>query len=485
MCDTNHEKNTNTDLHAPHIVCKEKAHGVSSHLPKDVTRRDIIRFAAAGMGVAALGPMGAGLLREASGAPTTQNFTIILNLLGGVDTLNMVIPTSLPEYYTRRFMDPVTGLPTGPVSIAIPPGQELSLNGGPGNTGVNTYGLHPALPNIQQMWDNGDVAILHNMGYPIDNLSHFTSEDIYSLGVRGDFGSLGIPKSGWIARYADNYAPTPMGAVSVGVGRRLDFVGGTSNPFLVNSLATFRYLEDTAYLNNHEYRIEIIRDVLDNFAGTGLQGDIADAIGQGHDLADQIQAAVADYETFGSTADYRASNGNVYNIHRSMQDIARLLHFGFESRILYTGFGGYDTHGDQGAGTGRQANLFDRLDTAVEAFRQDAVAMGIWDQTVIILITEFGRRNFQNGSGGTDHGHGASFMAIGGGVTGGMYGNEISSADLNLDWVGQGSSDTDHGTDFRDMYRENLTDHLGADLAGVNTDVFPEPQPKNEVLGYI
>jgi uncharacterized protein (DUF1501 family) len=430
------------------------------------------------MGLSALGTLPKGLLPRAYGAPTGNPFFVVLNCFGGYDGLSLVIPTGVSEYYTRRFMDPVTGTPTGPVSIAVPPGTELSLAGGPGGAGTSGYGLHPALPRIQAMWNAGNVAFIHDVGYPQDNLSHFESEDIFSQAVRYEFEDLGIAPSGWIARYADRWAPTPLGAVGVGVGRRLDFEGGSSNPLLVDSLASFQFLSDPGAAANHLYRLQVIRDVLAGYSGTGVDQEVAEAIEQGHALADEIQAAVSGYT---STVLYRASNGVTYNIHRTMQDVARLVQYGFETKIFYTGFGGFDTHGNQAP---TMTALLDRLDTAVDAFRQDCVAMGIWDRVVILVVSEFGRRNFQNGSGGTDHGHDNVFLAIGGGVTGGHYGRQLSSLDLQKDWTGQGNTNTDHGVDFRDVYRAILEGHLGADPDELNEFVFPEPQPKSTTLGF-
>jgi uncharacterized protein (DUF1501 family) len=407
------------------------------------------------MGLAALGPFSGAFLKEARGAPTGNPFLVVINLSGGNDGINTVVPISLSNYYTRR--------PT----IAIPAGQELSLAGGPGST---SYGLHPALANLQGLWNDGDLAIVNKVGYPTANLSHFTSQDIYSLGVRGDFGPLGLQPSGWIARFADLYAPTSMGAVSVGQGRPLDFVGGTSNPFLVDNLANFRFLPDPAYANNHQYRLEIIRNILDGYSGTGLDQDVKDALAQGHELADQIQAAVTAYAGFGSSADYRASNGNTYNIHRSMQDIARLVYYGFETKIFYTGFGGFDTHGNQGGPVGAHANLLDRLDTAIAAFATDMKAMGVWDSTAIVVISEFGRRSDENGSAGVDHGHGNAFLAAGGPMIGGTHGQDLSSADLAANYPA-------YATDFRDLYKDLLSGHLGVDPA----PVFPEAQPPGTV----
>ncbi len=163
-----------------------------------------------------------------------------------------------------------------------------------------------------------------------------------------------------------------------------------------------------------------------------------------------------------------------YNIHRYMQDIARLVQHGFETRVFYTGFGGFDTHSSQGQGTGRQADLYERLDTALGAFKADMQAFGAWDDTVVIVTTEFGRRNFKNGSDGTDHGHAHCTLLAGGAVNGGAYGPDVTTTDLEENWL-------KYQVDFRDVYREVIDDHLGGD----GSAVFPESQEKNVTLGIV
>ena len=120
------------------------------------------------------------------------------------------------------------------------------------------------------MWDQNDVAVVQRVGYPVANLSHFESQDIYSYGVRNGFGGLGISPSGWMARFADLYAPTPLGAVALGVGRPTSFVGGSSNPLQVGSLAGFRFNSDsgsTGIVNNDALRKNVIKQVLAGAVG--------------------------------------------------------------------------------------------------------------------------------------------------------------------------------------------------------------------------
>ena len=436
----------------------KKQQKTGRHLPRGVSRRDILQLGLAGMGLSALGPL-SGLLPTARADVATQKFLVVIFLYGGQDGTNMLIPRTLGNYYSRR------------PNIQIAPGSELSLDSGPGAT--TTYGLHPKLTRMAARYAAGEVAFVNLVGYPTANLSHFTSQDIYSFGVRGEFAPLGLNESGWIARYADLYAPTSLGAVSVGVGRPLDLVGGTSNPLLVDGLSRFKFDVDYRHRHNHQHRLDTIRELLDGYSTTGITNEVAESLAQGHELADQVQAAVEDY-TPAPLATYQDSDGATHNIHRFLRDIATLVNYGFETQVFYTGFGGFDTHSNQGGTDGRHGDLLDRLDTALESFAQDMTTRGVWDNTTIVIASEFGRRNFENGSFGTDHGGAAPFVVMGGDVNGGIYGRDLTTADLDQNWL-------TYDVDFRDIYRDIIENHLGADAA----QVFPEEQPSTQNLGLI
>jgi|GEM_PF-767993 len=421
------------------------------HLKSSATRRDVLRFTLGGLGIAALGPVAMRHMPVATGAPQNVTRVLLINMIGGNDGLNTVIPRTLAAYYSRR--------PT----IQIPPGQELLLTGGANPT--TQIGLHPTLDQIRALWLEGSVAAIQRVGYPSENLSHFTSSDIYSYGVRNDFGSLGIDPSGWIARYADLHAPTPMGAVAVGVGRPLDFVGGSSNPFLVQNLAGFQFQSDPGNPNDQQHRLQVVQDVLSSFGGVGLSQESKTAIELGHQLSAQVQTAVSNFTTgvtFPTT-----------NIGGFLRDAATLIEGGFETRLFYTGFGGFDLHGAQGAGVGAHATLLTRLDDAVGAFVQDMKNRGQWNNTRIVIHSEFGRRNYENASDGTDHGHGNCFLVLGGGINGGTHGVDLTPSDLLAEYP-------TYAVDFRDVYRDVLENHLGVPDAD---SVFPEAQPISTNLG--
>lgn len=415
-----------------------------------VTRRDVLKYsAAAGTAIAAMGPLGSKLLPTASGAIATQPHMTIVNMFGGNDGLNMVIPVMPGVYQTYAGRRP---------TIAIDP-QVDAVHPLDGN-----YVLHPQLPNIGRLYTEGDVAVMNLVGYPSPNLSHFTSEDIWSRGVRNSF-PLGQQPSGWIARWAGQYEPQPTGAISVGLSRRRDFTGGTSDPLILSSASNFRFDRDGRFSNNHDYRMDIVRQVLAESGAAGSAATARNSMDQAHSLIDQTQLALTEYENFAGKATYTNDRPSRY-----LQDVARLIHGGFDTRIFYTGYGGFDTHGDQGAATvdpanePRHARLLRRLDDGIASFEADMKAMGIWQNTVIAVISEFGRRCFENGSNGTDHGHGACMFLIGGAVNAGVYGPDLTSELIDENWLPP-------MVDFRNIFREVLEGHLGAPDTSA---IFPE-----------
>src|SRR5687767_4572314 len=153
-----------------HDTCKHS----NRHLPHGTTRRDVLRFTLGSVGLAALGPLWLKRLPTAAGAPQNLTRLIVINLVGGNDGLNTVIPRSLQAQYDALRPD-----------IKIASGVQLLLDQGPNAT--LAYGLHPALDQIRTMWNDGDVAIVNRTGYPDANLSHFISSDIYAQAVRDDF----------------------------------------------------------------------------------------------------------------------------------------------------------------------------------------------------------------------------------------------------------------------------------------------------------
>ncbi|MFO0980244.1 MAG: DUF1501 domain-containing protein [Planctomycetota bacterium] len=402
-----------------------------------LSRRDLLKLGGSGLGVMALSQLLPWTSKAASGAPIDGlKRLVIINLEGGNDGLNMLVPVSLSRYYERR--------PT----IAIAQDQTLPLTQGPGS--VN-YALHPQLGNLQALWNESRVAFINKVGYPDADFSHFVSEDVWSYGLRQATGNA---QSGWIARFADLYTASALDVVGVGMGRRKDFLGGSLNPFIVDRLDSFDVDVDWDYQRNHYLRVETVRALLGMSKATGREGEVRAAHAQALGLVDQVKAAVDSYSTTVSySGDY---------VSQRMQDIAILIQGGFETKLFYTGYGGFDTHSGQLSDHDQQMA---RLDQALGAFVQDLKNMNVWKDTAIVIISEFGRNTFENGSAGTDHGAANCVTVLGGKVKGGIYGADVTNGDMDQEYLS-------YAIDFRTVYSQLLQRHLAVDPAAVFTEAL-------------
>ena len=407
----------------------------------EVSRRDALRYALGAFGLAALGPIDRAMAasRPLLPAVATQKFLVVVELDGGNDALNMVVPQGLTNYTLRR--------PT----IALGSAATEALDSGPHAT--SQFRLNARMPQLAQMYRDGEVALVNRVGYPSGNQSHDTSKAIWASGQRDGL----MTANGWIARYAQLAAPTPLGAVSLRRGRHRALTGGSTNPLTLDSLGAFRFDTDTSFTNNHMLRLELVREMLQARAASATR----DALLTGHELAGRVATAVSGYS---SSVTYGTSGINL-----AMRDIAMMLQAGFETRVFCTGFGGFDTHAAQGSTTGSHGNLLASLDQALKAFADDCRAMGIWQNCVVAVMSEFGRRNFENGSAGTDHGGASCMLLTGGAVLGGLHGVAPTDEDL-------AQSVLPYAVDFRAVYADILRDHLGlADTGGVFAEAFTSP----------
>ncbi|MBE7490728.1 MAG: DUF1501 domain-containing protein [Planctomycetes bacterium] len=431
----------------------------------NTARRGFLRAGAACATVTALGALGRGRLPFSAplrAAPLAgYKRLVIVNLVGGNDGLNTVFPAAgaaQTAYLARR------------PGIGLAAAQGLSLAGGPGLSG---WRLHPALDQLQAIWNAGQLAIVSKVGYPNENLSHFVSEDIWSSGARNGVALSGMAR-GWIARYANAHTTTSTGVVSVGMGRKLDFEGANLNPLLMSSAAAFSLKTDSTYDYNHILRVSVLQQNLAEQPAGDLKGRVAAAQQAAHAAAAGVQAARTAYLGWGMGATYPTANTNPFTgrLGPSLRDIASLIYGGFDTRIYYTGLpGGFDTHSAQEP---MHTQLLTDLDDALAAFRADLMAMNVWNDTAVLVVSEFGRRNYENGSAGSDHGHGNFCFVLGGAVSGGLHGDMVTQSDINAEYL-------PYTTDFRDVYRHMLEDHLGHSAAGL----FPESQPISKTLSIL
>ncbi len=399
------------------------------------TRRDFL--VRAGLGAAALSlgtvvgssrayAMGGSPLLARLAAIETDRVLVLVQLKGGNDGLNTVVPLGNDLYRTAR------------PSLGILDADTVALGGG--------YGLHSALAPLQPMWGAGQMAIVHAVGYPSQSLSHFAGTDTWTTARPS---GVSTPAGGWGGRTLrtehpafETELPAVPPAVQIGSQNPLLFQSGDSDlSMMLPSAASITQIA----------------------AGGGLYDpDDVPATPAGYELGYARSVANAANRYIGSvqTAASAGTNAATYptgSFGTDLAAVARLIKGGLGSRIYVVQLGSFDTH--VGQSTTHQT-LLGQLGGAVAAFYQD---LGARAQNVLTMtFSEFGRRVAQNGSAGTDHGTAAPLFAFGPGVSGGFYGTGPNLADLD------GSGNLRHSTDFRSTYADALGPWFGLDTGVVS-----------------
>lgn len=413
--------------------------------PAQITRRDFLSSGAAFVAASHL----------KSGLPlTTDGFITFINLVGGNDALNTLVPTHLQAYALQR------------PGIAITPAAGLPLDTGP--YANSDYVLHPAMPTLASLYRAGYVAFVRMVGYAGANMSHFVSQDVWSRGAVVQTQ----PDSGWIARYKDLYAPEAIKVVALGLGGRLDFRGGTTpSTFSVlppdpNTPAPYTFTGDIPFPANDRLRFALAQQVALRARAVGLP-----------ERARVAQLAM--YEQFPELRVTPTVVPPQYPesiLGTALSSSAAMLREALPVKIFYalgSTEDGFDTHSEQGGVTGRHASSLGEVDAALAAYTADLQQMGVWNRAVIVLFSEFGRRNAAS-SNGTDHGTGGLMIVVGGAVRGGMFGPDLTEASVSAFTLPV-------LVDFRTVYEELLARHLEVDPAPVFTETYSR-QPSLGVL---
>jgi uncharacterized protein (DUF1501 family) len=397
-----------------------------------IDRRGFLRSAAGtaiGLAVGGLASSRANGAFRMLQRPSSQGRVLVLiNMLGGYDALALVPPlsgTALTKYVSNR---PHLSTKSGPANY-------LPLNG------VTGFGLHPALGVLQTQFNNGDLAIVQKTGLPIAELSHFSSQEIMSRGR----ASLANPNTtGWIGRLADSYFPNALDIVGLGVANRVDFNAVSAKPLVMANLANFTTYDYQGYADNYLRRDKLDSMVSQVFATDDRINAVARAAANGgYDQSVFVANAVApvslagNYSYLGTYSQVPGNGPHTDALGKSLQDIAKMIIAPtIGTRVFYTQASDFDTHGRQETfqQVGDRPSLTDRLHVtmaALQGFITDLQNSGKWNSTTIMLFSEFGRRNVENATDGTDHGHGFHAFVLGGNVNGGMKGNFVTFADQN------------------------------------------------------
>lgn len=365
----------------------------------------------------------------------TDHVLVIIQMAGGNDGLNMVIPLDqYSNYYNAR------------TNIAIPQANVLPL------TGTSATGLHPSLTGLRDMYNNGKVAIVQSAGYPSFNFSHFRATDIWMTASNSDE----YITNGWLGRYLntefpgfpDGYPNTMMPdplAIQFGSTTSLSLLGPSSQMSVTIS-------DPNNFLN-------FVNDVEDPVPNTPAGAKLAyvrQISRQSEVFSNIIKTA---YNIPGNTNIATYPNSTLAN---QLKIVARLVNGGLKTKVYAVNFSGFDTHSNQvnttDHTTGNHANLMAQLGDAIKAFHTDLVAMNKDQRVIGMTFSEFGRRIKSNASGGTDHGQAAPMFLFGTKVTGGIIGtspNIPATATVNDNIAMQ--------TDFRSIYQSLLSNWLCQD----------------------
>ena len=354
---------------------------------------------------------------------------VVLQLSGGNDYLNTVVPFENGLYYDNR--------PT----VHVAADQVLDLGGG--------LGFRPEMEPVKRLWDEGKVAVINGIGYPNPNRSHFRSMDIWHTALPDDIG-----QEGWLGRVIRELDPKGDNVLTgVNFGRGLPRALGLRGVPVasVGNLDTYGLFPDIQDDALRKYALDAFAMM---YGGARGKDAVMDFLGQtGLDAlkgADILRTAPAVYS---SSIEY-ADNP----IAQSMKSVAQVMFADLGTRVYYTQHGSFDTHSGELA---THATLWSDVAGAVGDFMDDVKEHDREDEVVLFLFSEFGRRIKDNGSG-SDHGSGGVAFIVGNNVKGGMYGEYPS-----LEFEHQLEGDLHFNNDFRGTYTTILEQWLKLEAAPI------------------
>jgi uncharacterized protein (DUF1501 family) len=353
-------------------------------------------------------------------AATTRGKKVLVAVFqrGAVDGLNVVIPYGEKFYYAAR------------PSIAIPKSDVLDLDG--------FFGLHPSLSSVAPYFKDHSLAIVHAAGSPDNTRSHFDAQDFMESGTPG----VKSTEDGFLARALaceKRSDATPLRAVAMGQAMPR-ILAGSSGAVAMANLAQFGIRGNAQVSGSFEAMY-----------AEALAGSMGGTAKESFDAVRILKAA--------DPQKLQPENGAAYptnQLGNSLKQIAQLIKSNVGLEVAFADVSGWDTHAGEGGAQGQLANNLKSFSDAIAAFIRDLGSrMG---DVVLVTMSEFGRTVKENGNRGTDHGHANVMLVAGGGVKGGkVYG----------DWPGLDAShlyenrDLAVTTDFRDVFGELLTKHLG------------------------
>jgi uncharacterized protein (DUF1501 family) len=367
------------------------------------------------------------------GLPGSQDrCLVVVNLAGGNDGLNCVVPHGNPQYYQMR--------PT----LAIPQGDVLAIDA--------NVGFNPFMRSFKSMYDKGMVAIVQSVGYPNADHSHFRSTEIWQTAAPDRY-----EHTGWLGRYFDQAGlPEKNLFNGVAVSQVLPelLISERTDITAIPSINGYDLVADRNPYARRAFSQDA-RDLTVPFKSPYL-AHVMEIEDHAQRSSEQLPKLIGGYTT---QASYPATPFG-----RSLALVAQIIGSNLGTKVLYVSIGSFDTHTSQKA---TQNSLLGEFSDAIAAFYDDLAAHGNDHRVLTMTFSEFGRRIEENGSAGTDHGEASPLFLIGGGIKGGLYGSLPDLANTNI-------GNVRYSTDFRNVYATVLERWLGRPSAPVLGGSFPK-----------
>ena len=351
----------------------------------------------------------------------TDRIVVLIKLNGGNDGLNTIVPTQDSNYYNLR------------PNLALAENQTLYVN--------EETGLHPSMAPIHPLYQDGHMGIIHGVGYANGNLSHFRSSDIW---VTGSDASEFL-QTGWIGRLLEQEYP--------------DFPSGIpEHPLAIqyNSANLLEFSRSESNAGMMVFDPEVMYDIISGNFVPGEDDPAPDTYG-GEELGFVREIDVLSYEYAGIINETASQGTNTVeyptsNIGYQMALTAQMISGGLDTPIYRLYQGGYDTHANQ---LNDHSNLLGEVCQAISSFLHDLSNQGLSERVLVITTSEFGRRVYENGSAGTDHGTSAPCMVFGPNVVPEIFGQhlDLTNLDNNDNPLVQ--------YDYRQIYSSVITDWFG------------------------
>ena len=346
---------------------------------------------------------------------------VVVFLRGAADVLNMVVPHGEDEYYNLR---PALGIPRPDDSKTKVEERAIDLDG--------FFGFHPLFKPLLPAWQEGHLGIVHACGAPDDSHSHFKSQELMERGVENEQG----PASGWIGRHLatlNTNNPSPMRAIALGELPQRSLYGSTP-------VSSLRSIEDFQLHGNETAVLQMQAALSSLYSGDDLLSGlgretlgILDTLEKIKPIAPNPQSPNYPDSTFG----------------HGLREIASIIKAEIGLEVAAIDLDGWDTHFAQGVQSGQMPRLMQNLADGLAAFHAEMIDHA--DKLTVVVMTEFGRRAYENASLGTGHGHGGMMMLVSG---------KLKSTGVFGEWPGlaphqlYGPGDLAVTTDYRDILGE-------------------------------